>query len=237
MSREFRLHSQVRIHTDHIGTEAAPVIVIDDFLQDAERLVRLAAVETFVAVSQRAYPGIRAPMPPKYAPALQTFLCDLIRETFGLGAASVSSGESHFSIVTQPAESLQVRQRMPHYDSTDPRLIALLHYLCEPRQGGTSFYRHRATGFEAITPARLHEYDNAVAHELGQGQPVGYINGTNAWFERIAAYESVFNRLIIYRSASLHSGDIPQQFPGNAHPRYGRLTANTFFLFSSDSGR
>jgi hypothetical protein len=52
-------------------------------------------------------------------------------------------------------------------------------------------------------------------------------------FERIASYEAVFNRALIYRSACLHSGDVVSGAPIVADPRNGRLTANSIFLFAA----
>ena len=61
--------------------------------------------------------------------------------------------------------------------------------------------------------------------------PVEYINGDTPEFERIACFEAAPNRVLVYRSVSLHSADIPSDFGFDASPRTGRLTANTFFFF------
>jgi hypothetical protein len=41
----------------------------------------------------------------------------------------------------------------------------------------------------------------------------------------------VFNRLLIYRGASLRSGNIGPGFAFDANPRTGRLTLNLFLRF------
>jgi len=58
--------------------------------------------------------------------------------------------------------------------------------------------------------------------------PPGYVNGSTALFEQIAAYDAVFNRALVYRGTSLHSGSLPPDFVPDANPRTGRLTVNTF---------
>ncbi|HEY5806996.1 MAG TPA: DUF6445 family protein, partial [Povalibacter sp.] len=51
-------------------------------------------------------------------------------------------------------------------------------------------------------------------------------------FERIARYEAVFNRALIYRGSLLHSVNVPNDFVPDTNPRTGRLTLNTFLISS-----
>ncbi len=55
-----------------------------------------------------------------------------------------------------------------------------------------------------------------------------YFRGQNPRFERIGHVEAKPNRMVIYRSYRLHSGDIPPDLPLHADPNTGRLTLNTF---------
>jgi hypothetical protein len=55
-----------------------------------------------------------------------------------------------------------------------------------------------------------------------------YINGDTALFEQIARAEGVFNRMLVYRRNSLHSGSIDGAFMPDANPRTGRLSINSF---------
>jgi len=234
LNGKLRLHSAFKHSIEHIGNERSPVLVIDNFLSDPEVLIDFAAAHAqFESVSNAFYPGVRAPIPPIYSFAARSFLSDLISDTFGLGGNRVTKELSHFSLVTTPPARLHVLQRLPHFDHTDDKQLALLHYLCPAKHGGTSFYRHRATGFETIRPHRLADYRrvlNAELTALGLPPPE-YLRGDNAMFERIASFEAVFNRVLVYRSITLHSGDIPPGFAGEADPRTGRLTANTFFFY------
>jgi hypothetical protein len=107
--------------------------------------------------------------------------------------------------------------------------FAVLHYLCLPDRGGTAFYRHRATGFEVLTAERQAEYAAHRKEELKREvDDLDYIRGDHKHFAQTAAFESRFNRVIVYRSRTLHSGQIPQGADLSQNPRDGRLTANIF---------
>jgi len=229
-----RLHPDFRHTVQRVGREQAPVLVVDDFLADPGVLIDVAEQDaTFDAVTDTFYPGIRAPLPAIYRFAVRAFLGNLIAGTFGLGERAVARELGHFSLVTTPPARLTPLQRQPHVDSADPLQLAVLHYLCDATHGGTSFYRHRGTGFESIDAARIVPYGAALRME-GETRgppPSGYIRGDDAGFERTASFEAAFNRVLVYRSITLHSPDIAPAASFDARPRSGRLTANTFFFY------
>jgi Family of unknown function (DUF6445) len=234
LSGKLRLHDEFSAATVRIGAEREAVVVVDNFLSSPQLLIDYAAEHSaFDVVSDTFYPGSRAPAPPIYCFVLRAFLGTLIGEAFGLPDSSITGEISHFSVVTTPPQKLQIVQRMPHFDNTNPKQLALLHYLCGPEQGGTSFYRHRRTRFEYIDEARIPAYRNAVTADLALlgPPPAQYICGDDPLFERTASFDAAFNRVLIYRSINLHSADIGSMFHFDANPRSGRLTANTFFYF------
>lgn len=234
LNGKLRLHDEFKVEILAVGAERQPVIVVDHFLSDAKLLVEYAATHSrFDGVSDAFYPGARAPIPPIYCFALRAFLGPLIGDTFGLAGRGVSRELAHFSIVTTPPQKLELVQRMPHFDNTNIKQLALLHYLCEPHHGGTSFYRHRRTGFEFVDETRRPAYADALAADLKAlgPPPARYLCGDDAMFERTRSIEARFNRLLIYRSINLHSADIGPAYVFDANPRSGRLTANTFFFF------
>jgi Family of unknown function (DUF6445) len=106
----------------------------------------------------------------------------------------------------------------------------VLHYLCQPGDGGTAFYRHRTTGFETISASRLPDYSEFLEAEIARcGAPqADYPRGDTPLFEQTYRVTAAFNRLVIYRGWTLHSGQIPDGHPLPADPRTGRLTINTF---------
>jgi hypothetical protein len=132
--------------------------------------------------------------------------------------------------VATPPQKLKLLQRIPHFDSVDKNGLATVHYLFKSDLGGTSFYRHRKTGFEFIDENRTFDYYSSLESENdGENMPgSGYIDGDTALFERIAEQKGVFNRLIVYRRNSLHSGSISKNFILDPNPLSGRLSISTF---------
>jgi hypothetical protein len=234
LNGQFRLHERFQSAVVRVGGEELPVLIIDNFLDNPEILIEYAATHcAFESVSDTFYPGVRAPIPPIYCFALRAFLGGAIGEAFGLANSCVTGELSHFSLVTTVPESLSVPQRMPHFDNTNPKQLAVLHYLCDPEFGGTSFYRHRRTRFEFIDEVRRPVYTSAVREELASLAPLPakYICGDDPMFERTASFTAAFNRVLVYRSIDLHSADIRPGFHFDTNPRSGRLTANTFFYY------
>lgn len=207
-----------------IGAERAPLLIIDQAVADAEALVEDAAAKRFGPLIS-LFPGIRATAPASYQSLLAEALRGLLCETFDLDARGFRFALCHYSLVTTPPERLAPVQRRPHVDSVSPRELAAIHYLFKADHGGTAFYRHRATGFETIDQARTDAYLKALQIEV---PAPGYINGGNDHYEPIASPAGVFNRMLVYRRNSLHSGSISPQFKLDPNPRTGRLSINSF---------
>ncbi|MDB5362756.1 MAG: hypothetical protein JWO51_4053 [Rhodospirillales bacterium] len=225
------LHKDFRMRVDHIGVQQAPVIVIDNFLLDADQMVEHAATHSRFTPATALYPGIQAPIPAPYPLFAHFFTRTMVPEVFGLGDRDVIDSRCTFSIVTVPPDKVGLRQRIPHTDFLDPNHIVLLHYLYDAPGGGTAFYRHRSTGYEVMSVDQRERYETLLRAELEQAPPAGYIGGDTPIFEQIAAYDAVFNRAILYRSTSLHAASVPQGFSYSPDPRKGRLTANTTFFY------
>ena len=230
MKTPIRPHPRLQVSVTQVGIERAPVIVVDNFVSNPDELVEDAATEHPFRPFAMYYPGVKSPVPPMYALAVYQILKDPIRTVFGLEGLDVIMADSDFRMVTRPSEGLHPRQLVPHYDGPDPNAIVVLHYLATRPFGGTSMYRHRATGFERIAGNRVPHFEETVNREIAEDRPQDYIDGDTGLFERIATFPNVFNRAVIYRGISLHSGDIAAG-PFEPDPRLGRLTANTVLLF------
>lgn len=158
-------------------------------------------------------------------------MMQIMTRVFGL-TRGVQCEIAAFSIVTLAIEALSPRQRIPHHDHSDARRVAIMHYLDGPESGGTAFYRHRRTGFEAITPTREAAYAAAMAldeRDFGP-PPAGYPRGNSAAYEQIGAVEAQADRLALYRGRQLHSGIIPDPAALSDDPARGRLTINMFLF-------
>ena len=215
---------------DTLGREQQPVVIIDDFSSAFPALKAAAASQSFQPRGA-FYPGVRAPAQVNYLAERLNLLTSIIKEVFGL-TAGMRILECNFSLVTTPPADLAPIQCLPHFDGVDPGRLALLHYLCSEEQGGTAFYRHKATGYETVTSGRFDAYKAALeaeAETLGLPPKRYFCEEDSAQFERIGTVKARPNRLIIYRSITLHSGDIQPDFTPDVDPRTGRLTINTFF--------
>ena len=223
------LHPDLRLCQLEIGTERAPLLVIDNFVANAEALVADACARA-LTVSGRYFPGIRAEAPPAYQQLLLTRLRSALLECLGMPDGMLSLSMCHYSLITTPARELEPPQRIPHVDSFAKSGLATIHYLFKANLGGTAFYRHRRTGFEAIDETRRAQYARALDEEhSGPAAPgPGYINGSTALFEQIAKQDGIFNRMLVYRRNSLHSGCIEAGFVPAPNPSSGRLSINSF---------
>jgi Family of unknown function (DUF6445) len=222
-------HPDIQIRKLRIGKENAPLLVIDNLFADADQLVDMAAMKVFGDVDSY-YPGVRAKAPLTYQQGLLEQLSTELISYFELGVGALRFTACHFSLVTTQPEKLAHLQRIPHIDSVHSYELALIHYLFKSDQGGTAFYRHRNTGFEVIDATRRLEYFNRVEVEKdGPDSPAhAYINGDTPLYEQVDKQDGVFNRLLVYRRNSLHSGCIGPDFLATTDARKGRLSINGF---------
>lgn len=223
------LHRDISIRAFHFGEDRAPLLVIDNLVANPEGLVRLAQRETFTEQSHY-YPGIRAEAPMAYRQLVADTLKETIAGHFNLAGNRLQFSLCHYSLVTTPPERLLVPQRIPHVDSLGGSGLASIHYLFRRDLGGTAFYRHRKTGFEYIDEARNAAYLVSLREENLRPETAGpgYINGDTPLFEQIEMQEGVFNRMLVYRRNSLHSGCIGRHFIPDPDPATGRLSINSF---------
>jgi hypothetical protein len=234
MTGEFRVNERRTIRTLRVGREASPVVVIDDYLAEPRTLVDFAASRAHFAAPKNWYPGLRAePLPQAYVIETLRALHRLIGEVFELPTEGGVDANTYFGLATTAPAVLLPLQRLPHFDTPNPRQIALLHYLCDPAHGGTSFFRHRATGYEFMSDERSRSYFDSLSAELREHgpRPARYASGSDELFEEVERIDAKFNRLIVYRSRVLHSADVNAALGLSSDPRSGRLTANTFITY------
>lgn len=219
---------QQTIRVDHIGAEGQPVVVVENFSPHPERLIADAGSLEFGVLGE-FYPGVRAPVLPGYFEGLGGVLATAARDVFG-ARDRLSFTRALYSLATSPPAALSLAQRIPHIDGVEEGMIAVIHYLSPEDRGGTAFYRHRSTGFETVDAARHRPYLDALGRDFAvHGEPPpAYIDGDTPIFERIAAYDAVFNRALIYRSSLLHCARLPNDMVFPADVRAGRLTAASF---------
>ena len=209
---------------ERVGSLGEPVVVIDDFHPDPDGL-RRAALGADFQTRAKFYPGLQAPADPSHLKPVMPVVGEVLGSVFG-GAGGQLVQCAH-SLVTLPDDALAPIQRLPHIDTPDPGRIALLHYLSDDSLGGTAFYRHKATGLDALSPETFADYRTALEAE-GMPKP-GYMRGSDARFAMIHHVAARSNRAVLYRSRLLHSGMIPEGAILSDDPAKGRLTLNSFF--------
>lgn len=221
-------HPGLTLQVRRFGADAAPLLVIDQAVADPDRLVRKAS-RGYFSRQGAMFPGLRMRAPLSYEGLLEQLLRPLLDRHFGLPAhGRFVFPMCHYSLVTTAPEDLVFLQRVPHVDSVHDNGLATVHYLFRGGWGGTAFYRHRATGFERVDEARRDAYFALLQAQAEGDGAHGYINGDSALFERIDQVDGVFNRLVVYRRNSLHSGNIDNARVPPADVLAGRLSINSF---------
>lgn len=227
---DYTVSSAMRWQTLYVGEERAPVLVIDDLLENAAALVDAAEDAHFIDVGS-IYPGVRAPAPPLYGKWILGVAAPLLRDCFG-GVPKYDFDLLAYSMVVTAPDALMPSQTIPHFDGPEPNRLAFLHYLFSGDLGGTSFYRHRSTSVERVTTDNIEAYTAVCERELQQaGTSRGnYMRGDSDFFVRTAAVEAQFNRAVFYWGSLLHSGDVPFPERLTEDVRTGRLTINGFAM-------
>lgn len=228
---DLSLNPDATINVRRFGAEDQPLIIVDDVLLHPEDMRDYAIAHGSFADPPDGsyYPGRNGVLPPEYGGTLCRALRPFLERVFGLPGTMALSYEGFFGIACHPPQRLSPLQTIPHFDSTNPHRVAGVHYLCRPPYRGTAFYRHVATGYEQVHGPRVEPYRRAVFAELETaGDAVrGHVDGDIPGFERIETVEVAFNRLILYRTTSLHAGVLGTASLGET-PEDGRLTANSF---------
>jgi len=223
-------HIDINITTLSLGNTGEPLLVVDNFLANPDDLVEQATVAPFQPDTGQ-YPGVRAVAPAAFNRAIHAELSDAIRTTFGLARREFKAIDSFYSVVTTPPQHLNLLQQLPHFDRPERSDLASVYYLCSENYGGTAFYRHRSTGYEYIDAARRMPYLKKLDKELTEAplpEPARYLDGSTPLFECIGSSHAVFNRLILYRCTSLHSGCITSPPQPATKVSEARLTIASF---------
>ena len=223
----FAFNDNAEVKLAHIGRRGIAVSMIDNVLCDPAGVAALGFAHSYSEDRSNLYPGLRAAMPASFSTALRAWLTPILQRNGVLaGNRVIDRDTSFFSVVTTASSDLLPIQSIPHYDSTDPNLLAAVIYLCDTRFSGTSFYRHRKTGYEEITLDNQNNYNLALDSDLRRhGAPQReYINGDSLLFEAIFTTELKFNSAVVYPGRILHAGNIPRQFNPPKDKSEWRLT-------------
>ena len=231
----FAFNDDAEVKLLHIGRRGIAVTRIDNVLHDPMGVAALGFEQPYVEDRGNFYPGLRAPVQSSLSTALRAWLTRILQRSGMLKSDQVLCRDSSFfSVVTTAAKDLLPIQRIPHYDSTDPGLFAAVIYLCDTRFSGTSFYRHRKTGYEEITRENQENYRLALDHEMRTRgpPPKEYVNGDSSLFEVVFSNELTFNSAIVYPGRALHAANIKEQFDTPQEKSEWRLTVTALLHLS-----
>jgi hypothetical protein len=217
-----------------VGNDQQELVRVDNYMQGVDTLVEDAVSRNNFAVADSFYPGIRMDISDAYIVQFVRNFHHIIQDFFKLDLRRIKKAASKYSIVTYSPEKLKLMQRIPHFDAPTRNSLAVIHYLSDAPNSGTSLYRHRETGYEYVDPLRIDNYTQNLQQQFDDplNQPNGYIHGSTENYEEIASYKAVYNRLLMYRGSSLHSGIINPDYNFDPSPETGRLTVTSFIEFS-----
>lgn len=205
-------------------------LVIDNIYKDPD-YVRALALSLDYHRRAGAYPGYFAFISISAGQVLD-LVNTLMRDAIGdyVTFTDTYQDDLVFAAVTERGSALTPGQRRPHVDGFCD--YAGLIYLNPPGQcsGGTSFWRHRATGIEIVRgPAEMSVMRDAAALGADEpGLPTGYLTESNQTWELTQVLAGEYNRFVCYSSYLLHS---PLYIEADYGPELSarRLTQNCYF--------
>jgi hypothetical protein len=232
----FAFNPNASVSSARVGTCPITVTVADNVLLHPQRLAEFALGHNFVEDDSNLYPGVRARLPAEFSRPFHAWLTRTLHGTGMLEeGCHIYDDASFFSIVNRSRATLLPLQRIPHYDSTDPTVLAAVIYLFDRANSGTSFYRHRMTGYEKINDDNEGNYKTALNRNMKTlGPPAReYANGSTVLFERTHSVDSAFNRIVIYSGTVLHAGDIDGSLFDSKDNSQWRLTVTSLMKSNS----
>jgi len=208
--------------------------VIDNALRHPERWVELAAAnrQAFRESARNAFPGPELTLPEEVLGPLESFFSRHLGQRFEV--QRTLSRTARLSIALRQPEQLHPQQWMCHVDRLSVErgqlaIASVLYLFHDESLGGTGFYRPLRPLADVMQMKEDAGALPAAEFSARHGLHAGYMTGSNAWFEKIAAVPARWNRLIFYSGTIFHSGDITAPERLRDDPRTGRLTLNGFF--------
>lgn len=228
---EGKLNPNAKARLVKLGKEEQPLLIIDDLIEGAEQFYEMATNANWHLPDGTYYPGLNAPLPNEYIECLLTGLKPSLSRAFNFNHDARYAVNGFFALTTHEYEDFGPWQKIPHFDQTSAKQIALVHYLSPSQTGGTAFFRHNPTGFESISDARRAEYIDYVTKWIAANPNLltEYTGPNTPDYEMLFKVPYKFNRAVLYPSNILHCAlyDGTNQ---SADPKIGRITANSFWL-------
>lgn len=220
----------------YVGKNKTPVIIIDGYVSNLDEITNQVVKNAqFKPEGVTKYPGVRSSIPKtivvSYLKPLMKTLYKVYKLSQDLQPTPI---DNYFSLITKQPKDLSAMQSWPHFDTPNPNLIAVLHYLNKGEHGGTAFFKHNKSGLDRIDNQTIETY-------LKHADNYFTSLNTNAFdycdeqHSEFTCYKKIAykpNRLIIFPGQLLHSSSVNTDTDLSSNPEEGRLTANMFIEFN-----
>lgn len=218
-----------------IGKHKTPIIIIDDYATNLDEIVsQIIQKSCFKPDEVTNYPGIRSPIPKGLVVG---YLKPLMKALYGIykfpDTAEPAPKDNYFSLITTMPNDVSAMQSWPHFDTPNPNLIAVIHYLDKRSHGGTAFFKHKKSGLERIDNSNK-DYFYQCADDYFQLKNTNTFSYCNEHHSEFSCYQKIEykpNRLIVFPGQLLHSTLVDLNTDLDPNPASGRLTANMFVAF------
>ncbi len=208
-------------------------VVLDDVLNEPDRLVAWASSRGPFTPPSYPYPGLVADIPHPLLAAASNHFDRMLRDRLGYRRQTESL--VRLSLMQQAASALRPIQWLCHRDriAADPSrtgfAASVLYLFHDPALGGTDFYRPKQSAAETDQLIADSQRLDATSFSKRYGLTGGYMAPDNPYFEHIARVPAAWNRLIAYDGGVFHSAAVDSSTPLHADPTRGRLTLNGFY--------
>lgn len=232
----FELNPAAQLRTRSIAP-GLDCVVVDDFLADPGALRAWArSHRDDFSYEEGSYPGETLSVPAECLEAVYAFIRNRMSRQFGFLRGDLRLS-ALMSLTTQPPETFNVLQRLPH---TDPgaeagraNFAALVYLFDDPALGGTGFYEFTDRDLIASATRRFARSPEAAERLLALRFPEfneapRYVTGSTSFARLLASIPAKFNRLVFYSGDIPHSAMIEDARRLTTVVDTGRLTLNVF---------
>ncbi len=230
-----KVNPQAAPQITFVGKDKTPVIIIDDYISNLDEIIsQVVKNAQFKGEEVTKYPGVRSSIP---KPIVVSYLKPLMKTLYKVYKFSQDLQptpiDNCFSLITQQPDELSAMQSWPHFDTPNPNLIAVLHYLDKGNHGGTAFFQHNKSGIDRVDDQNKDLYFKH-AHDYFSVLNTNSFNYCTEAHSEFTCYQKIAykpNRLLIFPGQLLHSTLVDLETDINGNPETGRLTANMFVSF------
>ena len=231
-----KVNRQATFSIEYIGQDKTPIIIFDNYIENVDDLVNdIIENGQFKPDEISYYPGNRSAIPKSLIVSYLKPLMDVLYRVYKVpNNLQPAPKDNYFSLISTKPKELSAMQSWPHFDTPNPNLIAIIHYINKNEHGGTAFFKHNKSGLDRIDNQSIETY-------LKHADNYFTSLNTNAFdycdeqHSEFTCYKKIAykpNRLIIFPGQLLHSSLVNTDTDLSSNPEEGRLTANMFIEFN-----